>query len=122
MSPDERFRHRREELRDFLQQVIASNSDSMHYYKRRWDEIRDDEYAEWGCSDWYFEVAPDGTVTRHMEVYDSGSVLQYHPHHIEDAFGFLSSAPINHSDFANFSLSRQEFETSWASHTPTNSQ
>ena len=122
MFPDERFRHLREELRDSLIQLTAANSNSMRHYKRRWDEDRGDEYAAWGCSDYYFEVAPDGTVTRHMEVYDNGSVLQYHAHHIEDAFGFLTDQPLDHSEYAPFSISRQEFETAWTSHPPTNSQ
>ncbi len=26
------------------------------YYKRKWNEIRGDEYSSWGTSTWYFEV------------------------------------------------------------------
>ena len=92
----------------------------MSYFKRRWDENRGDEYSSWGASVYYFEIAPDGTATRQMEIYDNGIVLQYHANHLEDIFGFLTDSSIDLLEFSQFSISRQEFETAWASHPPTN--
>jgi hypothetical protein len=121
MIPDERFKQRFDEIRDYLLQVSANNHDSMIYYKRRWDECRGDKYSDWGCCDYYFEAAPDGTVTRQMEIYDSGTVLQYHAHKIEDTFGGLTDQALDPSEgFVSFTISREEFETAWTSHPPTN--
>jgi hypothetical protein len=120
MSADPRFNHIRDELRKHLLQVSTRNQNSMNYFKRRWDDSRADEYAAWGGAVYYFEVAPDGTATRQMEIYDSGTVLQYHADRIEDVFGFLTDQPIDRSDFFGFSISREEFETAWTSHPPTN--
>ena len=122
MIPDPRFSHLREELRGTLLQVASDNAASMAFYKRRWDEDRGDDHAAWGCSDWFFEVAPDGTVTRQMETYDDGTVLQYHANHIEDTFGFLTDQPLDHSEYRPFAISRDEFEAAWTAHPPTNQQ
>ena len=120
MIPDPRFKQRFDEIRDHLLQLSAASRDSLSYFKRRWDECRAGEYASWGCADYYFEVAPDGTVTRQMEIYDSGAVLQYYAHNIEDTFGGLADQPLGQSDYAPFSISREEFERAWLSHPPTN--
>jgi len=120
MNSDEPLRCIQEEQRDFYLKLTTENASSMTYFKRRWDENRGDEYAGWGCSDYYFEVIPDGTVIRQMEIYDSGVVLQYHPDHLTDTFGFLTDQSIDLSEFAPFSISRQEFEAAWASHQPLN--
>jgi hypothetical protein len=106
-------------LRDGLQQVSGSNKDLLTFYKRRWDECRSDEHATWGGCVYYFEVAPDGRVMRQMEIYDNGTVLQYHANHIEDAFGFLTDLAIDLLEFSEFYISRGEFETAWSSHPPT---
>ena len=112
MIPDRRFEHIRDELREHLLHVVARNRDSMSYFKRRWEE---------SCSVFYFEVAPDGTATRQMEIYDQGTVLQYHADHLEDADGFLTDQPIYLSEFSEFAISREEFEAAWTSHPPTHS-
>jgi hypothetical protein len=91
----------------------------MIYFKRRWDESRGDEYSAWGGAVYYLEVAPDGTATRQMEVYDSGTVLQYHADHVEDVFGFLTDQTVDLSEFYRFGISREEFESAWTSHPPT---
>ena len=92
----------------------------MRYYKGRWDEDRGDEFASWGCADWYFEVQPDHTVVRQMEVYDSGAVLQYHPQHLDDRFGMLTDQPFDPEGFPGAVITAEEFEHAWSSHPPTN--
>ena len=113
MIPGETF----SKLRDYLIEITTKNHDSMHYFRRRWNETKLGESEEWGFSYWYFEVAPDGTVTRQMEVYDNGTILRYHAHHIEDQYGSLAEKPIDHREFHPYSISRSEFEESWASQT-----
>jgi hypothetical protein len=108
----------REALRDGLQPVSGSKG-LLTFYKRRWDECRSDEHSAWRGCVYYFEVAPDGTAMRQMEIYDNGTLLQYHADHIEDAFGFLTNLTIDLSEFSGFSISRDEFETAWSSHPPT---
>jgi len=99
--------------RDYLLETRARNSGAMRYYKRRSEEPLLGEGADWGNSYWYFEVAPKGTVTRQIEVFDNGTVLSYHPHHIDDEFGGLADQLIDHNEFAAYSISREEFENSW---------
>jgi hypothetical protein len=99
-----------DEVRSRLLAVTSEHANSMSYYRRRCDdELRDGS----GGSDWFFEVAPDGTVTRQMEVYDDGSVLQYHADHLGDALGFLTDQPIDHAEVRLFAISRAEFQDSW---------
>jgi hypothetical protein len=105
-------------LRDGSQQVSGSSQDLPTFYKRRWDECRSGELAVWGGCVIYFEVAPDGTVMRQMEIYDNGTVLQYHANHLEDAFGFLTDLTIDLLEFSGFSISRDVFEAAWSSHPP----
>ena len=94
----------------------------MRYYKGHWNEDRGDEFASWGCSDWYFEVQPDNAVVRQMEVYESGAVLQYDQQHLDDRFGMLTDQPFDAPGFAGplDAITREDFERAWASHTPTN--
>ncbi len=49
----------------------------MHYFKRHWDEVRDDEHSDWGGTTYYFEVQEDRFPVRQVEVYDSGPTLRY---------------------------------------------
>jgi hypothetical protein len=119
MPDDPLFQQRFKEIRDLLMKTAAENVSAMHYYQRRWDEDRGDEYAAWGCSDWYFEAAPDGTVVRQMEVYDNGAALQYHANHIEDTYGGLSEAALDHVEFSAFAIAREDFEAAWLAHPPS---
>lgn len=92
----------------------------MRYYKGRWDEDRGDEFASWGASDWYFEVEPDETVVRQIEVYDGGIVLQYDQKHLDDRFGMLTDKPFDPVGFPCVEIAREEFDAVWASHTARN--
>ncbi|MEI9895843.1 MAG: hypothetical protein WDN28_18705 [Chthoniobacter sp.] len=94
----------------------------MLYYEGRWNENRGDEFASWGGSDWYFEVQPDGIVVRQMEVYDSGSVLQYDAEHLEDHYGMLADQPFDAETFPGSAITREEFEHAWSTNSPTNRQ
>jgi hypothetical protein len=92
----------------------------MTYVKCYWDETRADQYAGWGNSWWYFEFAPEGHVTRHVEVYDSGVRLRYGPDHMADSFGRLAEARRQDIQMpAPVELSAEQFEAAWASAEPS---
>ena len=114
MTYDPRYQARFDEIRTALLRIAEENRQAMKYYKRRWDEDRGDEFAEWGSSDWYFEVVPDGTVIRQMEIYDNGTCLRYHADHIEDIYGGLAEKELDHSEFARFAITHEEFESAWS--------
>jgi hypothetical protein len=92
----------------------------MRYYKGRWDEHRGDEFASWGASDWYFEVEPDKTVVRQMEVYDGGVVLQYDQRHLDDVFGMLTDQPFDATGFPVVEIAPGDFESAWSTHHAAN--
>lgn len=87
---------------------------TVRYYKRPWDEVRGDAYDSWGCSVWFFEVGDDGYPVRQIEQYASGTVLKYDAGHIEDEFGGLGDQPLDGDEFAEFEISKEEFEAAWS--------
>ena len=88
-----------------------------HFYRRRWDETRGDEFDDWGRSLWYFETDDDGRPVRQIEVYDAGRVLRYGPDHDEDRYGRLGQAGLTDSgeDWSSFAIPSSEFERVWHS-------
>ena len=92
----------------------------MHYFKRQWDELREDDHDDWGISVWYFETEPDFSVTRQIEVYASGTVLHYDRQHLGDTYGGLSDQTLSADDFAQFEIEQSEFEQVWSSQKPFN--
>lgn len=88
----------------------------MTYAKCRGGKSRGDRYAAWGCSWWYFEFGPDGTITRQVEVYDGGVRLRYGPDHLEDTFGRLGEGRRQDMDMLGAEeLTADQFEAVWAS-------
>jgi len=86
----------------------------MTYVKCRWDECRADQYAVWGCSWWYFEFGPDGSITRQVEVFDSGVRLRYGPDHMEHSFGRLGEGRRRQMDMPGAEeLTAEQFEAVW---------
>lgn len=87
------------------------------FYRRRWTETRGDEFADWGHSVWYLEVADDGWPVRQVEAYDAGRVLRYGPGHLEDRFGGLGEASLYDSgeDWTCFEITGAGFERAWIS-------
>jgi hypothetical protein len=86
------------------------------FYRRRWDETRGDEFDDWGCSVWYFEVADDGWPVRQVEVYDAGRVLRYGLGHEDDRYGIIGQASLYDSgeDWSDFEITEADFERAWA--------
>lgn len=85
----------------------------VRYFRRRWDETRGDDHADWGTSEWYFEVGDDGWVTRQAEVYETGLTLRYDSVHGEDEFGGLAADALVLDEFTPYEISRDDFELVW---------
>ncbi len=87
----------------------------MHYFKRKWEEDRGDQFASWGCAVYFFETDSDFVPTRQLEVYDNGTRLRYDQQHTHDEYGMLADQPLDAEDFAPYSISQAEFEDAWNS-------
>lgn len=87
----------------------------MTYYKRPWEESREDDYTDWGASIWYFEIDEDGYPTKQLEQYENGKVSKYDLDNLEDDFGGLGDQAIDFEEFEAFEISKDEFYKVWAS-------
>ena len=92
----------------------------MKFFKHRWEELRGDEYDNWGASTWYFETGDDFWPTRQIEMYDNGNALLYDQQHDDDDYGGLSEVALFADDFAPFEITQQEFEQAWNNAKPVN--
>jgi hypothetical protein len=109
---------------DWALQIAAGRpvAEFMQYFKRHWDDSRGDTHADWGDSTWYFETEPDMWPCRQIEVYAHGAILKYDLTHIRDAFGGLSEVPLDAAEYAQFAISREEFEQVWCSQGSSNNE
>jgi len=85
----------------------------MKYFKRALDEIRVDEFGNWGKSTWYFETNIHGLPIRQVEVYENGKVLKYNQTKLEDEFGQLGDQQLDLIDFSKFQITKEQFEKVW---------
>jgi len=85
----------------------------MKYFKRNWEDIREDEFGNWGNSIWYFETDLKGAPIRQIEKYENGKVLKYHQNHLEDDFGMLGDQELDLEEFKAFEITKDEFEKNW---------
>jgi len=92
----------------------------MRYFKRRWDEPRDDEHEGWGGSVWLFEADEDLNVTRQLLIYDSGATLKYDESLLDDEYGGLTDQPLELKDYARYEITPAEFEAAWNAARPVN--
>jgi hypothetical protein len=93
----------------------------MNYFKQHWDESRGDQYDNWGTSIWYFEVGTDRWITRQIEIYSNGNVLQYDKEHIGDQYGGLGDQALDEKCISSLlKIDQNEFEEIWHSRKPFN--
>ncbi len=92
-----------------------SRSPMPPFFKARWNESRDDEFASWGASRWYFHLGPDNWTLRQIVQYDSGIVLKYDGDHMEDRYGGLADKAFEQFDSGSpwEEISEQEFDERW---------
>ncbi|MDO5503662.1 MAG: hypothetical protein Q4G67_10855 [Actinomycetia bacterium] len=88
---------------------------SAKYFRRRWDDSRDDEGATWGPSWWLFETDADGRVQRQLEVYEDGPVLHYDKLNPKDRYGGLSQVDClwELEDWSEWEIDQETFEQLW---------
>jgi hypothetical protein len=91
-----------------------------HYFKRRWDESRGDEFDAWGCSIWVFETDDEFWPVRQIEIYDGGQVLFYDREHLDDGHGGLGDQPLDPEESEECRISAAEFEHEWSTRKTTN--
>lgn len=85
----------------------------MKYYKRKFEEIRGDEYNDWGFATYFFETDNEGFPLRHIEAYENGKILKYSKENDADEFGFLADQQLDISDFKDFEITEEEFLENW---------
>jgi hypothetical protein len=87
----------------------------VHYFKRKWEEDRGDQFASWGCAVYFFETDCDLVPTRQLEVYDNGNRICYDQQQMHDEYGMLADQPLDAEGFASYSISKAEFDDAWNS-------
>ena len=85
----------------------------MNYFTQIWDEERDDEYASWGTSTWYFKTNAVDEVLKQITVYKNGKVAKYHADKQEDEFGGLCEGALTIDDCDGDVINKDEFYTLW---------
>ncbi|MDP5106154.1 MAG: hypothetical protein NWQ31_08285 [Polaribacter sp.] len=85
----------------------------MKYFSQYWDENRDDEYADWGFSNWYFETNDADEVLKQITVYKNGKVTKYDNNHLEDEFGGLCEGALTIDDCDGEEMTKEEFYLLW---------
>ena len=85
----------------------------MNYFTQIWDEEREDEYASWGTSIWYFETNDADEVLKQITVYKSGKVAKYDTDKQEDEFGGLCEGALTIDDCDGDVITKDEFYTLW---------
>tara|TARA_B100000795_G_scaffold98713_1_gene72501 strand:- start:10566 stop:10823 length:258 start_codon:yes stop_codon:yes gene_type:complete len=85
----------------------------MNYFTQFWDENRDDEYASWGTSTWYFETNDADEVLKQITVYKSGKSTKYNEDNLEDEFGGLCEGALTIDDCDGDVITKEEFYTLW---------
>lgn len=88
------------------------------YYKRKWEELRGDEFDSWGTSTWYFEVDSNGYPLKQIELYENGNRLKYHPEKTFDDYGSLGDQPIDVNEFRGLEIDKSEFDVEWKKSNP----
>ena len=85
----------------------------MNYFTQIWDEERDDEYASWGTSTWYFETNTADEVLKQITVYKNGKVTKYDLEKQENEFGGLCEGALTIDDCDGDVISKETFYTFW---------
>lgn len=85
----------------------------MNYFTQFWDENRDDEYASWGTSTWYFETNEADEVLKQITVYKNGKVLKYSEDNLEDEFAGLCMDTLTIDECDGDEISKDDFYKVW---------
>ena len=86
----------------------------MYYFSQFWDEEREDKYASWGTSTWYFETNDSDNVLKQITVYENGKILKYCKENPKDEYGNLATHNLTIDDCDGVEISKEEFLTIWS--------
>jgi hypothetical protein len=85
----------------------------MNYFTQFWDENRDDEFASWGTSTWYFETNESDEIIKQITIYKNGKGLKYSEEKRSDEFGSLSDQKLTVDDCDGEIISKEDFFKFW---------
>ena len=87
----------------------------MRFFRRRWDEDRGDEHADWGVATYYFATDESGTVREQVEAYEDGHVLRYDEARPADELGMLSDQRLELAEMARYEIDEATWRAAVAS-------
>jgi len=86
----------------------------MNYYKRYWEESTGEILTDsWGKSNYYFETDSKMNVLRQIQIFENSFVLKYSEEFLEDEYGALANQELDKEEFADFKITKNEFELIW---------
>jgi hypothetical protein len=85
----------------------------MNYFTQFWNENRDDKYADWGTSTWYFETDDSDEILKQITIYKSEKVLKYSEDNLIDEFGVLEDQKLTLEECDGKSISKEAFYALW---------
>jgi hypothetical protein len=85
----------------------------MNYFTQFWNEDRDDKYADWGTSTWYFETDDTDEILKQITIYKSEKVLKYSEDNLIDEFGVLDDQKLTLEDCDGESITKEAFYALW---------
>ncbi|MFT6960198.1 MAG: hypothetical protein ACJA17_001300 [Polaribacter sp.] len=85
----------------------------MNYFTQFWNENRDDKYADWGTSTWYFETDDTDEILKQITIYKSEKVLKYSEDNLIDEFGVLDDQKLTQEECDGKSISKEAFYALW---------
>lgn len=83
--------------------IGAMERRESRFYRRPWDEPRGDQHDAWGTCVYYFWVL-GGVVEQQVQRYDDGTTLAYDRYHREDEYGFMTTEPLEPTEWEPFSV------------------
>jgi hypothetical protein len=85
----------------------------MNYFTQFWNKNRDDKYADWGTSTWYFETDDTDEILKQITIYKSEKVLKYSEDNLIDEFGVLDDHKLTLEECDGKSISKEAFYALW---------
>ncbi len=90
----------------------------MRYFKKADEGL----HKDWGDPVYLLEVGDEGHAVRQLVCYPNGNTVSYDDAHVEDEHGALAIMVVDGDEswWAQFEISKAEFEAEWQKHSPMN--
>lgn len=86
---------------------------AAHWYRRRWDALRDDRDGFRRTSTWFLETTRSGQVLRRIEVNDGDVVKRYDASSPSEGDGASNEADITPERWGPYAITQAIFEAAW---------